>query len=55
MDITQTHLVANHAEMIHAIKANVREGDIVFLKGSRKVALEKVVEVIKGYFRVSKG
>ena len=55
MDITQTHLVTNHAEMIHAIKANVREGDIVFLKGSRKVALEKVVEVIKGYFGVSKG
>jgi len=55
MDITQTHLATTHTDMIQAIKANVREGDIVFLKGSRKVALEKVVEVIKGYFGVSKG
>jgi len=55
MDITQTHLAANHAEMSDAIKANVREGDVVFLKGSRKVALDKVVEVLKGYFGASKG
>ena len=55
MDMTQTHLATTHTDMIHAIKANVREGDIVFLKGSRKVALDKVVEDIKGYFGVSKG
>jgi UDP-N-acetylmuramoyl-tripeptide--D-alanyl-D-alanine ligase len=47
MDIKKTYLAANHAEMIDAIKARVREGDIVFLKGSRKVALDKVVEAIK--------
>jgi UDP-N-acetylmuramyl pentapeptide synthase len=47
MDIEKTYLAANHAEMIDAIKARVREGDIVFLKGSRKVALDKVVEAIK--------
>jgi UDP-N-acetylmuramyl pentapeptide synthase len=41
--------------MSDAIKGSVREGDIVFLKGSRKVALDKVVEVIKGYFGVSRG
>jgi len=55
MDITQTYLAANNAEMIDAIKANVREGDIVFLKGSRRVALDKVVEDIKGYFGVNRG
>ena len=47
IDITQTHLATTHAEMIDAIKANVREGDIVFLKGSRKVGLDEVVEAIK--------
>ncbi len=55
MDIAQTHLAITHTDMINAIKANVREGDTVFLKGSRKAALDKVVEVIKGYFGVSKG
>jgi UDP-N-acetylmuramoyl-tripeptide--D-alanyl-D-alanine ligase len=55
MDITQTYLAANNAEMIDAIKANVREGDIIFLKGSRRVALDKVVEGIKGYFGVNRG
>jgi UDP-N-acetylmuramoyl-tripeptide--D-alanyl-D-alanine ligase len=53
MNIKQTQLATNHTEMSDAIKGNVREGDIVFLKGSRKVALDKVVEVIKGYFGVS--
>ena len=52
MDIEQTYLATTHTEMIDAIKAQVREGDIVFLKGSRKMALDKVVEVIKGYFGV---
>lgn len=47
MSITQTYLASNHAEMIDAIKARVREGDIVFLKGSRKMALDEVVEAIK--------
>ena len=55
MNIKQTQLATNHTEMSDAIKGSVREGDIVFLKGSRKVALDKVVEVIKGYFGVSRG
>jgi len=53
IDTRQTYLATNHAEMSDAIAGNTREGDIVFLKGSRKVALDKVVEVIKGYFGVS--
>jgi UDP-N-acetylmuramoyl-tripeptide--D-alanyl-D-alanine ligase len=55
MNIKQTQLATNHTEMSDAIKGNVRRGDILFLKGSRKVALDKVVEVIKGYFGVSRG
>ncbi len=52
MDIDQTHLATTHIEMIDTIKTQVREGDVVFLKGSRKMALDKVVEVIKGYFGI---
>lgn len=55
MDTSQTYLAANHGEMIDAIKANIREGDIVLLKGSRKVALDVVVEGIREYFGVRKG
>ena len=55
MERAQTHLAANHAEMIDALKANVRGNDIVLLKGSRKVALDKVVEAIKDFYGISKG
>ena len=55
MDRTQTRLAANRAEMIDALKANVRGNDIVLLKGSRKVALDTVVEAMKGFYGISKG
>jgi len=55
MNTAQTQLVTTHAEMSDAIKAHVREGDLLFLKGSRKVALDKVVEAMKGYFGVRRG
>jgi UDP-N-acetylmuramoyl-tripeptide--D-alanyl-D-alanine ligase len=55
MDRTQTRLAANHAEMIDALKANVRGNDIVLLKGSRMVALDTVVEAMKGFYGISKG
>jgi UDP-N-acetylmuramoyl-tripeptide--D-alanyl-D-alanine ligase len=55
MKTAQTQLVTTHAEMSDAIKAHVGEGDILFLKGSRKVALDKVVEAMKGYFGVRRG
>ena len=55
MNTAQTQLVTTHAEMSDAIKAHVREGDILFLKGSRKVGLDKVVEAIKEYFGVRRG
>lgn len=47
MSIEKTHLATTHTEMIDAIKKQAREGDIVFLKGSRKMELDKVVEAIK--------
>lgn len=47
MVLAQTFHASDHAEMIEAIKANVRKGDIVFLKGSRRVGLDKVVDGLK--------
>lgn len=55
MESAQTHLATDHAEMIEAIKARVREGGMVLLKGSRRVALDRVVEVLKGYYGVRQG
>ncbi len=50
----QTCLATSHGEMFDMIKANVKEGDTIFLKGSRGMALENVVQAIKDYFGVSK-
>jgi len=55
MDRKQTHIATTHAEMSDSIKAHIQKGDILFMKGSRKVALDKVVEVISEYFGPSKG
>jgi UDP-N-acetylmuramoyl-tripeptide--D-alanyl-D-alanine ligase len=49
----QTFHASDHGEMIEAIKANVREGDIVFLKGSRRVGLDIVVDDLKESFGMS--
>jgi len=37
-------VVETHSEMVSRINEEIREGDLVFLKGSRKMTLEKVVE-----------
>ena len=37
-------VVETHSEMVSKIKGEIREGDLVFIKGSRKMALDKVVE-----------
>jgi UDP-N-acetylmuramoyl-tripeptide--D-alanyl-D-alanine ligase len=49
----QTFHASDHEEMIEAIRANVREGDVVFLKGSRRVALDRVVDGLKESFGMS--
>lgn len=46
----QTCLVADHEEMFDMIKSHVDEGDIIFLKGSRAMVLEKVARAIKDHF-----
>lgn len=46
----QTCLATNHSGMIDEIRGNVREGDTIFLKGSRKMALDTVVESLKAHF-----
>lgn len=50
----QTFHAADHGEMIEAIKANVMRGDIVFLKGSRRVALDRVVHGLTESFGIRK-
>jgi UDP-N-acetylmuramoyl-tripeptide--D-alanyl-D-alanine ligase len=49
----QTVYAFNHTDMIEAIKANVRHGDIVFLKGSRRVGMDVVVDGLKEYIGMS--
>ncbi len=39
-----------HSEMADAIKANAKEADIIFLKGSRKAALDRVAKSVTEYF-----
>jgi UDP-N-acetylmuramoyl-tripeptide--D-alanyl-D-alanine ligase len=53
MDSGQTHLAKSHGEMIDVLKAQVREHDIVFLKGSRRAFLDKVVEGIKDFLGIN--
>jgi len=36
--------VHSHKEMVHGIRALIKNGDLVFLKGSRRVGLDKVVD-----------
>jgi len=55
MDREQTYIATTHAEMSDSIKAHVRKGDVIFMKGSRKLALDKVVESVSEYFGLSKG
>jgi len=44
----KVEVARTHAEMVKKIKGNMRPGDLIFLKGSRRMALEKVVEELKG-------
>jgi UDP-N-acetylmuramoyl-tripeptide--D-alanyl-D-alanine ligase len=37
----------DHAEMADKIRAVLKEGDLVFLKGSRRIGLDRVAEALK--------
>ena len=50
MDRSRTHIATTHAEMSDTLKAHLKTGDILFVKGSRKVALDRVVEGICEHF-----
>jgi UDP-N-acetylmuramoyl-tripeptide--D-alanyl-D-alanine ligase len=47
MPEAKAEVVTTHAEMVQKIKENMKAGDLIFLKGSRRMALEKVVEELK--------
>jgi len=44
---SRAQVVETHGEMAKGIGEGIREGDLIFLKGSRKMGLEKVVERLK--------
>ncbi|MBW2028464.1 MAG: UDP-N-acetylmuramoyl-tripeptide--D-alanyl-D-alanine ligase [Deltaproteobacteria bacterium] len=43
----RTAVVRDHGEMVDALRERMRGGDLVFLKGSRKVGLDRVAERLK--------
>jgi UDP-N-acetylmuramoyl-tripeptide--D-alanyl-D-alanine ligase len=53
MVAAQTVQASDHTAMIEAIKAKVSQGDIVFLKGSRRVGMDMVVDKLKEHFGMS--
>jgi UDP-N-acetylmuramoyl-tripeptide--D-alanyl-D-alanine ligase len=48
MSKMHTEVVKTHAGMVKKIEEKMKAGDLVFLKGSRRMALENVVEELKG-------
>lgn len=48
MPSSQVEEVETHAEMAGKIRDDMGEGDLILLKGSRKMGLEKVVEELRG-------
>ncbi len=48
MASTQVKQVTTHEEMVRIICAEMKKGDLIFIKGSRKAGLDKVVNRIKG-------
>ena len=44
MPRNRAEVVISHDEMVKKIKGEMHEGDLIFIKGSRKMGMEKVVE-----------
>lgn len=47
MPENRMEIVKTHGEMVKKIREKVKEGDLIFLKGSREMGLEKVVEGVQ--------
>ena len=43
----RTARVANHEEMVRLLKSEMRKGDLIFLKGSRRVGLDRVARGLR--------
>ena len=52
MQKEHAEMVRTHEEMVKRIREEMREGDLIFLKASRRMALEKVVEGLKGHTEI---
>jgi len=48
-------VMETHDEMVKEITDTMREGDLILLKGSRKMGLEKVVEGLRGRAQRAEG
>ncbi|HEN21123.1 MAG TPA: hypothetical protein ENN86_03840, partial [Desulfobacteraceae bacterium] len=46
-----TEIVKSHDEMIQSIREKMRDGDLIYLKGSRKAEMDKVVEGLQSKAR----
>ena len=49
MEKKHAEVVRTHTEMVKRIREEMREGDLVFLKASRGMAFEKIVEGLKSH------
>lgn len=55
MPQNRMEIVKTHGEMIQSINDKMTEGDLIYLKGSRKIEMERVVEGLKSMTSRSEG
>jgi UDP-N-acetylmuramoyl-tripeptide--D-alanyl-D-alanine ligase len=48
LDAARIHLLASHDEIASALRKTLRSGDVVLVKGSRSMRMERVVEALSG-------
>jgi UDP-N-acetylmuramoyl-tripeptide--D-alanyl-D-alanine ligase len=47
---SKVEVVKSHNEMVRRIREEMRQGDLIFLKGSREMSLEKVADGLKDIY-----